>query len=816
MSARRWSAIPLLGLVILPAFAVLVTLGASSPRAQTPLSFDRALLDRYCVSCHGPRQRAAGLVLTELDPAHVDRDARIWEQVVERLRGGTMPPAGMPRPEPAAGRAFAESVEAALDRAAADAPSPGRTVLRRLTRVEYANAIQDLLDLDIDAQSLFPADKSFDGFDNAGAALSTSPALMERYLSAARRISRLAVGSPDIGPAFAAATYEAPQDLWQSSRIDEDAPFGSRGGLSIRHRFPLDAEYLVRIHLRRNILGYVRGLGEAHALDVRLDGTRVARVAVGGEHKGMPAPLSFSGVIAGDAAWEAYAVSADQNLVVSVPVKAGTRALNVSFADELWVEEGVQQPPLTGLGFSYDESRTAPTGPWGPAVESITIDGPYRATGAGQTPSRTRLFACQPAPDDNAGPCARTILSSLARRAYRRAITDEDLQPLIAVFRAGLERGGFDEGIRAAVERVLVDPSFLFRLERDPQAVAPGVAYRVSDVELASRLSFFLWSSIPDGALLDEAIAGRLHEPDHLAAQVRRMLADRRASMLGDNFAVQWLALRRLNDAAPDPDLFPEFDGNLRQAFDRETRLFVGDEMRRDQSVLALLDADYTFVNERLARHYGIPDVHGNQFRRVALTDRTRAGLLGQGSILTLTSLPTRTSPVLRGRWVLDTLFGMPTPPPPPDIPEFPPSHSDAGLLSVRQRTERHRTNPACASCHARMDPLGFALENFDAIGRWRASESGQAIDASGSLPDGTHFSGVDELRLAILSQPDGFLRATAGKLLAYAIGRGLEPSDAPAIRRIVRESAGGGYRWSAMIEGVVRSAPFLMRKTAS
>jgi hypothetical protein len=468
------------------------------------------------------------------------------------------------------------------------------------------------------------------------------------------------------------------------------------------------------------------------------------------------------------------------------------------------------------LGFSYDESRTAPVGPWGPAVESVTIDGPYRATGPGQTPSRTRLFSCQPTSADNAGPCARTILASLARRAYRRAITDQDLEPLTAFFRGGLERGGFEEGIRAAVERVLVDPSFLFRLERDPEAAAPGAAYRVSDVELASRLSFFLWSSMPDEALLDEAIAGRLHEPDLLAAQVRRMLADRRASMLAENFAVQWLGLRRLGDVSPDPDLFPEFDGNLRQAFDRETRLFVGDAMRRDQSVLALLDADYTFVNERLARHYGIAGVHGNRFRRVALTDRARAGLLGQGSILTLTSLATRTSPVLRGRWVLDTMFGMPTPPPPADIPEFPPSQSDTGPLSVRQRTERHRTNPACASCHARMDPLGFALENFDPIGRWRGSESGQSVDASGSLPDGTRFSGVEELRRAILSQPEGFLRATSGKLLAYAIGRGLEPSDAPAIRRIVRESAGNGYRWSAMIEGVVKSAPFLMRKTAS
>jgi hypothetical protein len=807
-SVRRWSAIPLLGLVIA---------GASAPRAQTPASFDRGLLDRYCISCHGPRQRAGGLVLADLDPGQLDRDAGTWEHVVERIRGGTMPPAGMPRPEPADGRAFAEAVESALDRAADAAPSPGRPVLRRLTRVEYANVIRDLLALDIDAQALLPADKSFDGFDNAGAALSTSPALMERYLLAARRISRLAVGSLDIGPAFAAATYEAPQDLWQSARLDEDAPFGSRGGISIRHHFPLDGEYVVRVHLRRNILGYVRGLGDAHELDIRLDGTRVTRVTIGGERRGTPAPLSFSGVIAGDAAWEAYAISADQNLSVSLPVKAGTRSVGVSFVDELWADEGVQQPPLDGLSFSYDESRTSPTGPWGPAVDSVTIDGPYGAAGAGQTPSRARLFTCQPAAPDSVEPCARAILSSVATRAYRRAITEQDMQPLLQFFHAGLTRGGFDEGIRAAVERVLVDPSLLFRLERDPDSAAPGVAYRVSDVELASRLSFFLWSSGPDEALLDAAIAGRLHDPQVLRGQVGRMLADRRASMLADNFAVQWLALRRLSDAAPDPDLFPEFDGNLRQAFERETRLFVGDEMRRDQSLLALLDADYTFVNERLARHYGIPNVHGNQFRRVTLTDRTRAGLLGQGSILTLTSLPGRTSPVLRGRWVLDTIFGMPTPPPPANIPEFPPSTSDAGILSVRQRTERHRTNPVCASCHARMDPLGFALENFDAIGRWRGTgESGVPIDASGSLPDGTPVSGADELRRAILRQPDGFLRATTGKLLAYAIGRGLEPSDGPAIRRIVRESAGDGYRWSAIIQGVVRSAPFLMRKAAS
>jgi hypothetical protein len=750
-----------------------------------------------------------------MDSAHVDRDAAMWEKVVRQLRSGTMPPAGQPRPDRPTAHAFVAAVETALDRAAALAPDPGRPVVRRLNRVEYTNAIRQLLDLEIDAESLLPPDESLEGFDNVGGVLSISPALFERYMSAARRISRLAVGDRTIGPAFASRTYEVSQAVWQDTRMSEELPFGSRGGGAVRHRFPLDGEYVCRIRLRRNVFGYVRGLGEAHQLEVRLDGQRVKVFTVGGEKAGAPAPLSFTGVFAGDRAWEAHAISADANLEVRFRAGAGTRVVGVSFVEEVIEEEGVRQPPLTGLGFSYDESRSAPTGPWGPAVDSIAIDGPYNVTGPGETASRERLLRCGPRPPDNEESCARNILSTLVRRAYRRPATEQDFKVLLDFFHAGVTRAGFEAGIQSALERLLVDPNFLFRIERDPDNVAPDATYQLSDLELASRLSFFLWSSIPDDELLDVAVAGKLRNPLDVDRQVRRMLADGRAASLVDNFAVQWLSLRRLREVTPDPEIFSDFDGNLRAAFERETELFVQSQLREDRSLLDLLTANDTFVNERLAHHYQIPNIYGSQFRRVTLSDPVRAGLLGQGSILTLTSYPTRTSPVVRGRWVLDTILGAPPAPPPPNIPVLPSSGKNENALSVRERTERHRTNPACAGCHARMDPLGFALENFDAIGKWRTSEAGKPIDASGALADGSGFEGVDGLRALVLSQPDEYVRRVTEKLLTYALGRAVEYYDMPAIRKIVREAA-PEYRWSSIIRGVVRSVPFQRRRSAS
>ena len=801
--------------VAVPLFAVSQTRAASvSPRLSGP---HLSILDQYCVTCHDARSKAGGLVLDPVDGPDSGASAHTWERVVRQLRAGTMPPAGAPRPDPATQASLVAAIEAALDRAAA--PHPGRTVVHRLNRAEYANAIRDLLHLEIDVESMLPADESLQGFDNIGGALSVSPLLLERYLSAARRISRLAVGDLTIGPAFASRTYEASQTVYQNARMSEDLPFGSRGGLVVRHRFPLDGEYVCRIRLLRNILGYVRGLASAHQLEVRLDGRRLKRFTVGGQHVGQPAPLGFTGVFAGDPAWEHYALTADDDLEVRFRASAGTHLVTVSFVDDTVVQEGVQQPPLTGLGLSYSEFAIAPDGSEGPAVDSLSVEGPYEASGVGETASRARIFACRPVRVQDEDACARRILSTLARRAYRRPVTNTERDSLLVFFRSGQSRRGFDEGIRSALERLLVDPNFLFRLERDPVGIPAGVAYPVSALELASRLSFFLCSSVPDDELLDAAVRGALDDPAVLDAQVARLLGGTCTTTLVENFTTQWLSLRQLRQVAPDPVVYSEFDGNLREAFEQETVLFVTSQVQEDRGVLGLLTADYTFVNERLARHYGISGIYGNHFRRVVLDADVRGGLLGHGSILTVTSYPTRTSPVLRGRWLLDNILGTPPPPPPPDIPALPSAVDNDRGLSMRQRTERHRRNPTCARCHVRMDPLGFALENFDAIGRWReredllgVDERGETIDASGVFPDGTTFAGLPGLRTLVTTHPEEFVRTVTEKLMTYALGRTVEYYDMPAIRKIIRDAEPSGYRWSRLIRGIVRSVPFRMR----
>jgi hypothetical protein len=775
----------------------------------------RAFLDMYCTSCHGRARTIAGVALETLDVADVGRDAHVWERVVRQVRAGLMPPGGLPRTAQATADRIIATIETALDQAAAVRLEPGRSVVHRLNRAEYVNAIRDLLDVEMDAESILPADESLQGFDNIGGVLSISPALLDRYLSAARRISRLAVGDPTIGPAFGSRTYEASEMVFQDARMGEDFPFGSRGGIAIRHRFPLDGEYVARIRLRRNVFGYTRGLGETHLLDLRLDGNRIKLFSIGGDAPGRPAPLSFTGVILGDSAWEAYRLSADDALNVRFSAAAGTRVVTASFIDEPVVEEGVLQPPLTGIGYSIDESRSAPSGPWAPAVGSVAIDGPHAARGPGDTESRNRLFICRPGRPGDEEACARRILATLARRAYRRLPTEREIQLLLEFFATGRRRSGFEGGIQLALERVLVDPSFLLRLEHDPDQVARGAAYRISDVELASRLSFFLWSSIPDSELLDLAIGDRLRDPMVLQDQVGRMLADSRSRALVDNFFGQWLSLRRLSEATPDPELFSDFDGNLREAFERETKLFVESQIRENRRLPELLTADESFVNERLARHYEIPNIYGSHFRRVAMSHPERVGLLGHGSILTITSYPTRTSPVVRGRWLLDTFLGTPPPPPPPDIPALPDGPDAGRPLTARERTERHRRNPACASCHVRMDPLGFALEGFDAIGRRRSiGEDGAAIDASAVLPDGARFQGVAGLRQYLLSRPDELTRTIVEKLLTYATGRTVQYYDMPAVRAIVREAASADYRWSAVILATVKSVPFQMRRS--
>jgi hypothetical protein len=804
---------------VLIAVAAGMAAGGTALLAQ-PAAPDRTFLDRYCVSCHGGARRLGGVDLRGLAAPASGGDLALWERVIRQVRARVMPPAGATRPDAAAVDRFARTVEGAVDAAAGAAPRPGRPVAHRLNRTEYANAVRDVLALDVDVASLLPADETLEGFDNIGGVLSFSPVLVDRYLSAARRISRLAVGDPSIGPAFAGHTYRAEQTAFQDARAGDDQPFGSRGGLAVRHYFPLDAEYVVRVALLRNILSYVRGLTGPHLLEIRLDGARLLRLTVGGATGLTPAPLSFTGVILGEPKWEAWAVTADEGLEVRVRTTAGPHVVSVSFVDEPYAVEGVRQPPLTGLGFAYSEFLSAPWGPWGPAVDSVTVDGPFAPTGPGSTPSRARIFTCRPAAGAEAAPCARQILSNLTRRAYRRPATAADVDRLMPFFERGRgEAGSFDAGIQAAIERLLVDPAFLLRIEhegrREGGGAASGSAYRVSDIDLASRLSFFLRSSVPDDALLAAAEAGTLQDPAVLTREARRMLADDQARALTANFAMQWLGLRDLRPVTFDEELYPEYDGSLREAFLRETELFVADQIRRDRPVTELLSADYTFVNERLARHYGLPGVYGGHFRRVP-ADSRRAGLLGHGSVLTVTSYPNRTSPVLRGRWLLENVLGSPPPPPPPSIPALPPPTLGDRVLSMRERTERHRVNPACAGCHVRMDPLGFALEHFDAIGRWRATgEDGRPVDATGALPDGTAFNGLAGIRALVTANPETFVTTLAAKLLTYALGRTLEPPDMPAVRRIVREAAPAGYRWSALVEGVVRSVPFQWRQAS-
>ena len=787
---------------------------AAEPAPPADAAAVRALLDRYCVTCHNERLRTAGLALDAPDPAAVAADARVWEHVVRKLRIGAMPPPGRPRPAQAAAQAAAAWLETALDRAAAASPGVGRTeTFHRLNRAEYRNAVRDLLGVEVDVAALLPADDAdAHGFDNMGAVLSVSPALLERYLTAARKISRLAVGMAPPAPSI--ETRRIPLLLNQDERLSENLPFGSRGGVAIRHRFPVDGEYSIRLRLQRTYTDYIRGLGTPQHLDVRIDGRLIRRFTVGG---GAPphaaaAPASFAGntPLFGHPDWEAYVLGADEDLAVTFRAAAGERVVGVAFERRLWEPEGVLQPRQTGFPLAIDERWQGNA-----AVGSVAIGGPHVVEGPGDTASRRAIFTCRPASGGDGGACARTILSRLARRAWRRPVTDGDVDLLLAFHEQRRRTDGFEAGIQFALQRLLGDPEFLFRIERDPDGLAPGAAYPLSGVALASRLSFFLWSSIPDEALLAAAVRGELADPARLERQVRRMLRDPRARALVENFAGQWLLLRNIPAVTPDPNLFPTFDENLRAAFRRETELFVEGMLRGDRSLVDLVAADHTFVDERLAAHYGIPGVYGSRFRKVTLDGR-RGGLLGHGGLLTVTSYPNRTSPVLRGKWVLENLLGAPPPPPPPDVPSFPERGEADEPATVRELLEMHRRNPACAGCHAPMDPLGFALEQFDAIGRWRTAEAGAPIDAAGVLPTGAAFDGLAGLRRMLVADPEPLVRTVTGKLLAYALGRGLDHYDHPTIRRIVRDAAADDYRWSAVVLGIVRSAPFRMRSTAS
>jgi cytochrome c5 len=770
-------------------------------------SSQRALLDKYCITCHNERLRTAGLTLDKANIDDIGGGAEVWEKVLRKVRTGAMPPAGMPRPDQATFDAFSSWLEASLDRAAAAKPNPGRVAIHRLNQAEYTHAIRDLLSLEIDGRSLLGIDEAGEdgGFDNMAAALSVSPSLVERYVAAARKISGLAVGAVKLDPVF--ETYSLPKMLMQEERMSEDLPFGSRGGVAIHHRFPVDGEYVVKIKLRGQAYEYILGLGRAHPIEVRLDGKRVKLLSIGGDAPGKPAPSSFAGNIPGSPEWEQWMHSADAALEARFPAQAGTRVVAVSFPEDVPEAEGVLQPAQSGgSGSAYNHLYEGY-----PAVETVSIGGPYKSAGAGETPSRRAIFVCRPKTAADEQPCARKILSTLARRAYRRPVTEDDLQPLLGFYETGRKQGSFDGGIQSALQRVLADPEFLFRIERDPPNATPGSVYRLTDLELASRLSFFLWNSVPDDQLLDLAAQGKLKDSAILKQQVQRMLADRRSKALADDFATQWLELPKLRGAAPDPDAFPDFDENLRQAFQQEAELFLESQIRENHGVVDLLRADYTFVNERLARHYGIPNVYGSHFRRVMLADENRKGLLGKGAILLVTSYADRTSPVLRGKWVLDNILASPPPPPPPNVPSLKENTAGAKLLTVRERMEEHRANAACAVCHVRMDPLGFALENFDAIGRWQTIRDGAPIDSMGSLPEGAKFQSVGGLRELLLTRRDQFAGAVTEKLLAWALGRSVEYYDNPALRKITREAASSDYRWSSIIEGIVTSTPFQM-----
>ena len=784
-------------------------LAATAP-APTPSSAPhRALLDRYCVTCHNDRLQTADLALDTLDLEHVGESPEVWEKVVRKLRAGVMPPSGRPRPDQPAYDGLATWLEMALDHAAAASPDPGRTEpFHRLNRAEYQNAIRDLLALDIDITERLPPDDASYGFDNIAGVLKMSPTLMDRYLSVSRHTSRVAVGRPVSSQNV--DTFRIRPDYPQDRRR-EGLPFGTRGGTRIRHSVPVDATYLIQVRLSRRAGNGanedVPRFDESHDLELSVDGARVALFTLAGD----PAPTgeqvdpNYGDRTRNDldAGWE-----------VRLPLEAGPREVQVTFLARSGVVDDTQARLPFERPIHYSDERRQPY------LGEVVIMGPFDTTGPGDTPSRRRIFLCQPKEAD-AGQrsddtsCAQTILTSLARRAYRRPVADADLEPLLAFYQEGHASGGFDEGIQRALEFLLVSPDFLFRVERDPEAVLPNTAYRVSDLELATRLSFFLWSSIPDAELLDLAIQGELRRPPELERQVRRMLADPRSSSLVSNFAAQWLFLRNLPALTPDPRLFPDFDEGLREAMRLETELFVESIIREDRNVTEFLTADYTFVNERLARHYRIPHVQGSHFRRITVPGGTRGGLLGHASILTVTAYPHRTSPVLRGKWVLENILGTPPPPPPPDVPPLEDTPGAAQALSMRERMAQHRSSPTCAACHAIMDPPGLSLEQFDAVGRWREVDASFApIDATGALPDGTTFDGVAGLRQALLSRPEQFISTLSEKMLTYALGRGVEYYDAPALRAILEDAARDDYRFSSLVLGIVNSTPFQMRRT--
>jgi hypothetical protein len=757
----------------------------------------RQFVTQYCITCHNERTKTAGLALDTQDFENLPAGADVWEKAIRKVQVGMMPPPGARHPDTATRTAFVATLSNTLDRAALAKPNPGRPALHRLNRTEYANVIRDLLDLEVEARTLLPPDDSAYGFDNVADVLGVSATLMEQYVSAAGKVSSLAVGDSDVSPG--AEVYRIPQEASQDKHV-EGLPFGTVGGVLAKPTIQVGGTYEISAKFFRTNLGVLRGLEYEHWLEYTVDGERVHLTKVGGPDH-WAANLENNTLVADEI---------EQRAKVRVTLTAGPHDITAA-----WLKKsGATDPVRTTRPIRSSHDTRDPMGI--PHLSTLTIAGPFDPIGPGDTPSRRRIFICEPAKGTE-DRCARQIISRLVRRAYRGQATDTDLERLMDFYRQGQKEGGFTRGVQVALQRILASPKFIFRAERDPQTVVPGSTYRISDLELASRLSFFLWSSIPDEELLQVASEGKLRSATVLEQQVRRMLADSRSKRLVSNFAGQWLYLRNLSNHQPNSMEFPDFDDNLRQAFRRETEMFFESIIRDDRNVLDLLTADYTFVDERLAKHYDIPNVYGSQFRRVTVTDEARKGLLGKGAILTVTSYATRTSPVVRGKWILDNILNAPPPPPPKDIliPPLPEGNNADTVLTMRERMEEHRKNPICANCHRLFDPIGLAMENFDAVGKWRTREGGalgNPIDASGELLDGTRVDGVVSLRQALLRQPELFVGTVVEKLMTYALGRGVAAHDMPTVRGVIRDAGRRDYRFSAIILGIVNSPSFTMR----
>jgi hypothetical protein len=801
----------LLSLLLLVVFIPGIALAQSG--ADGKADQYRSFLNQYCVSCHNATLKTAGLILDQANVADVSENPRIWESVITKLTMRAMPPVGIPlRPAESEYEGFLDYLQTELDRAAEVKPDPGRSLVHRLNRTEYRNAIRDLLGLEVDTQDLLPADNISHGFDNIAEVLAFSPLLMERYMYAAGQVSRLALGPVNMQPA--SQTYNLADTLRQTERMNDDMPFASRGGTVISHNFPMDGEYTVRITLLRNLEGYIRGLRDEHTLEVRLDHKRVGAMKIGGEVHGRSGPIFTENQVvhyAGDPEQIGYEFTADEKLEFRIPASAGAHKVSVAFLEQETKPTGISTPQLSLQNMmSYKGGK--------PAVANVTITGPYNAKGPGETVSRQKIFICTPASATDER-CAEKILTNLARQAYRRTVTTKEKDQLMGLFRTGVQDGDFTSGIDLALQSILAGPEFLFRIEKDPADAKPGDVYAISDIELASRLSFFLWSSIPDDELLDIAEKGRLHEPRTLEKQVKRMMADSRFETFIQNFGRQWLSLTKLELSKPLLDLFPAFDGELREAYRQEMALWFESMIREDHSVLELLTSDYTFVNERLARQYGIKDVYGSKFRRVSLAGyEERQGLMGKGGLLLATAFNNRTSPVLRGKWVLENLLNMPPPPPPDDVPALQVKGEGGKALTLKQAMEAHRANPVCSSCHKLMDPIGFALENFDAIGSYRSRylDANAEVDSSGVLFDGSQFNSPREFRTAFMKHSRRVVHTAAQKVLTYALGRPLDYYDAPAVRNIVNAIEPENNTWSALIQEVINSKPFRYRRVAS